>query len=123
MLDVDRILANLNVMRCVRKHERRGWSVNGYLTAIRNIEYVVRTKQRSVTIDDLTSPPVAGARIMNHILAIGATKDDLPDVKRALEQPEATFRDAYNAYRPPSRRGWLNRLMDLIARIGRRRLL
>lgn len=123
MREVDRILANLNGMRCIRKREGNGWGMSGYTSAIRNIEYVVRTNPKRVTMDDLTSPPIAGPKIMNHILMIEATGDDLPDVKRALEQSDAAIQDAYNEYKPASRWGWLRRLMDLSALVGRRRLL
>lgn len=107
-VDVERILANLNVLRCVRKLERKGWSVSGYQDAIQNIEHLVRTKPSGqVTMHDLTTPPIAGARIMSHLLTIVATKDDLPDVKRALqdggdEEAVATYRTAYAAHTRPS---------------------
>lgn len=102
-VDIKRILANLNVLRCVRKFERKGWSVSGYQDAIQNIEHLVRTKpHRQVTMCDLTTPPVAGVRIMSHLLTIVATKDDLPDVKRALqdggdEESVVIYRAAYAA--------------------------
>ena len=127
---VERILANLNVMRCIRSHERRGWSVSGYETAIRNIERVTQAKQRHLTLNDLVTPPVAGSRIMTHILTIGATNTDLPDVRRVLNQSneddDATtaYRSAYATYKPtPSRWRWLQWLMGTSAHIGCRRLL
>jgi hypothetical protein len=123
MQNIDRILANLNVLRCIRKRDGKGWSMSGYMSAISNMKYVMRTKKKHVTMDDLTSPPIAGATIMNHILMIEASGDDLPEVKRALEKSDATFETAYNEYKSLYRWGWLRRLVDLSTRVGRRRLL
>ena len=97
------VLANLNVLRVARENEYDGVRLKTYRSCafektIHNILELCKDKV-NLTFDDLENARVGGDRMMLYIERMDYSKDDLPEVKRLLNDPHRGYIVHYVKYK------------------------
>jgi hypothetical protein len=97
------VLANLNVLRVARENEYDGVRLKTYRSCafektIHNI-LELRKDKVNLTFDDLENARVGGDRMMLYIEMMDYSKDDLPEVKRLLNDPHRGYIVHYVKYK------------------------